>query len=274
MLQHLSLSQDEHAGIIRQSSGGNDAFQSAEQASRASVNRRNANHLDTGGDDNAVTKLNSLPILNSSLTIEAIQPHREKDETKNNKVKEKDSDENQKQNKGNTSREQALQDHKTCLSELLEIQALQTVIETSQSIQASMNYKSLFVSLLYRKHLEAGEKASTGQLMTVSPLENMHGQIHAHSTLLIPGLEGKVREKSLYTQLVQGHPVDTPDWIFIRMGRMEIYSAIAWRLKPEGPYDSFTGVAIALGNNQMFEDKTAEISINIPGASQEKNWLC
>lgn len=273
MLQHLSLSHDEHTGIMRQQGSGNDAFQSAERASRSSVNRRAANNLE-GSDDHGVVKLNSLPILNSSLQTEAIQPYRSKHDAEDNKVKEKDADENSKQDQEHTDKEQIQTDYKTCLAELLEIQALQTIIETSQSIQASMNYKSLFVSLIYRHHLSQVGEISAGQLMTVSPLEITNGQIHAYSTLLIPSPGGKIRERQFHSQLVHGHPVDAPSWIFVRMERLEIYSEIAWRLKPEGPYTAFTGVAIALGSNQMFQDDTAKISINIPGASQEKNWLC
>jgi len=278
LIQHLSLSHDEHMGAIRQHANGlmnNVTGQSARQVNNMQINQVSANVLNNipnGGVTNfhGVSRLNELPILNSSLQTEATKAAAAGKYATDNAVTEKQSDEegNERQQRQYTKGDLQLEDDQS-LTELLEIQALQTIVETTCAIQSSSAYKSLFVSLVYSpQRAEASENQSNGQLMTVSPLQQHGGQILAHTTLLMSVPGGDIKTRQLASQIVFGHPTDASDWMFARMEHLEIYSEAAWRIEATGFNRELVGVALVLGDDEVFRNPWVEISVHVPGINQ------
>lgn len=273
MIQHLSLSHDEHSGIMLQHNNANAATDSALKQTRTQINNTSAsNLLRSQGNDrhHCVSNLNSLPVQNNSLRL---QTNRDSTSGKLVTVKPVNNDRNR--DKGQSGTEQTVADIDSCLAELLEIQALKTVVETSQTLQASRQYESLFVSLLYIKKVsDVSQLISQGQLMTVSALEAENGRIVAHSTLVVPGANGEMQSKHMHSQIISGHPVNSHSWIMIDMKRHPMMKEVSWKLTTSGSYDDFSGIAVITGKHHWFQHDMAHISVHVPGAIQQEKWLC
>jgi hypothetical protein len=270
MMQHLSLSHDEQLSTIRQHTNGhlNNLMTgiSAARQSQLATNQASTATLNTirTGEvmhNNGVAQLNRLPVLKSTLQAQSIQSSASsaylRIEADNRQTESDDQQSSQKQSP------------ESLLDQALEVQSLQTVVETAAEIVADMQYESLFVSLLYlRAHALKTQGCTKGQIMTVSPLVSVNGRISAHSTLLVSGSDGFVKKRHLATQLVCGRQSLSTDWLVASLQRMPEIPGEVWRVSAEYAQHQLAGTAVVLKHEATERSVLREISLHIPGIHQ------
>ena len=274
-LHYLSASLDEHMGHIRQNlqqagiNAGSPRDRAAPNAktmipSLMGVTQVASSTTSTTG----ASGLNLLPVGVPSLQVGEAEIHLRKPgyfvpRSSDNPYEEDSSEHEERNDESASSGGQAL-------AELVKIQAMRTVVETSLMVQQENLCADFLVAVVF-VNPSFIDYASTSfrQMTMVACLDQDDQQISAHTTFLSCDTEGHRKTKNLPGQFLWGRHTYASDWMPIRWVKEHPgISETLWRLQADVFQDEIVGVGIVNGDTPEFDRDIADISFHIPGIAR------
>jgi len=271
-LHYLSASLDEHMGHVRQNlqHAGNEAGPVRDRAdlnaktlfqSQTGVTQVTASSTSTVG----ASGLNLLPVAMSSLQVGDAGIHLPKPGHFVSSPSDNPFEEDTSEHEGR--RDEDTRNGNQALVELIEIQAMRTVVETSLMIQQENLCADFLVAAVFVNPSFIDYASMLFRQMTVVVQLDQDGQhISAHATFLSCDSEGHRKTKNLPGQLLWGRHTYASDWIAIRWVKERPGSdETLWRLQANVFQDELVGVGAVNGDVPEFYRDMADISFHIPG---------
>jgi hypothetical protein len=274
-LHYLSASLDEHMGHVRQNLQQAN-INAGSVRDRADLNAKTIIPSLTGVTQIAASSssttgasgLNLLPVAVPSLHVGEAGIHMRKPgyfvpRSSDNPYEKDTSEHEDHSDESASSGDQAL-------AELIEIQAMRTVVETSLMVQQENLCTDFLVAVVFvNPSFIDYASISFRQMTVVAPLDQDGQQISAHTTFLSCNIEGARKTKNLPGQLLWGRRTYASDWMAIRWVKEQPgISETLWRLQANVFQDELVGVGIVNGDTPEFDRDRADISFHIPGIAR------
>jgi len=274
-LHYLSASLDEHMGHVRQNlqQAGINAGSLRDRAdlnakaitqNLTGITQFSASTMSTTG----ASGLNLLPVAVPSLQVGEAEIHLRKPgyfvPHSSDHPYEEDSSEHEDCNDERAS------SGGQALAELVEIQAMRTVVETSLMVQQENLCTDFLVAVVFvNPSFIDYASMSFRQMTVVVCLDQNEQQIAAHTTFLSCDTEGHRKTKNLPGQFLWGRHTYASDWMPIRWVKEHRGSSeTLWRLQASVFQDEIVGVGIVNGDAPEFARDMADISFHIPGITR------
>ncbi len=274
-LQYLSASLDEHMGHVRQNlqqagistkpfrdeldPNTKSLFQSQTGVTRVTA----SSTVSTAG----ASGLNLLPVAVPSLQVDETDIHLRKPAYF---VSSRPDHLNEEGTSGQGGhRDEDTVNENQPLAELIEIHAMQTVVETSLMIQQENLCADFIVAVVFANPSFIDDASMLFRQMTVVvQLDQESRQISAHTTFLSCDIKGHRKMKNLPGQLLWGRHTYASDWIAIHWVKEHLGSReTLWRLQANVFQDELVGVGVVNGDVPELYRDMADISFHIPGIS-------
>jgi hypothetical protein len=270
-LNYLSASLDEHMGHVRQNLQQAGMNASPDRGARSTTSSSPGLVGSTPVASNAtgraegINNLNRVPVMGSLLYVGEAEIHLRKPghllSRSSDNPYERDASENEDNREKNTEK------NNHALAELIELQATQTLVETSLMIQQEGLCTDFIVAVVHvNPYAIDYSSLSFKQMTMVVGLDQENTQISVHTTFLSCNAEGNRKIKSLPGQLLWGGYTHSSDWVAMHcVKERPDVSETLWRLRANAFQDELVGVGIVNGNIPELGENGSNISFHIPG---------